>query len=87
MAEKHKPIASPLAGQIAIQAMLAALARALVILFEDEDGARADLIAMAQRIIELSAIPDLAAADQETIRSEAKTLVGLMINGGTSRQN
>lgn len=81
MAEIPKPIASPLAGQIAIQAMLTTLTALYAGMFENPDDVKVRLTAAVRDMIDASAIPDLPADNQKQIRDEAKVLVGLIISG------
>lgn len=70
MAKKSGPIASPLAGQIAIQAMIATLAH----LFNEPEKVKAEMMDAVSDMIDQSAIPDLTAAGQQDIKDEAKAL-------------
>jgi hypothetical protein len=81
VAKNSKPIASPLAGQIAIQAMLATLAHLFANLFNEPEKVKAEMMDAVSDMIDQSAIPDLTAAGQQEIKNEAKALVGSMING------
>ncbi len=69
MTEKPSPLASMAAGQIAIQTMLSLLVNLHTAGCDDREGARDEIVKIAEDIIDGAAIPDLPAADQKTART------------------
>lgn len=65
-----------------MQAILATLVQFVAgMIDDDEKKGRSDIAAAAREMIDRSAIPELAAADQAEMRAQAKALSDLLVIG------